>query len=257
MSQVRTVLLINFLFFFGPVHPYLNSQTIQELFESADRLAILGHDGAALVKIRQVITREPSNFKAYVIACEMLTRIGQRQTVFETAKTNFSEAEKYGKKAIDLKPESPEGYFAAGHAIERLAEASGDKNGLVFTGDILRFAKHAIKNDNKHAGAWYLLGIWHLRLATLRAGSRATASILHGGIPEEVSLDKAIRALIYANQFDAGKIIYHYDLARAYKEAGLTDESKSELSKALVFVSDHPFDVFIKQKCKSFLAENF
>lgn len=233
----------------------VHSQTVGELFASAKRLSALGHDGAALVKIRQVISQDNDNFRAYCEASTLLTRIGQRQRDFDIAKTNFSEAERYGKKAIDLKPDDPTGYFLVGHAIERLAEAAGDKNGLAYTEDIVRFAKHAIKEDNQHAGGWYVLGLWHYRLSTMRAGGRATANLLHGGIPTEVSADKAVRALVYANKFDDQQIVYHYDLARAYFEIGRTADSKSEIAKALAIQSDHPYDASIKEKCRSFQRE--
>ena len=182
-------------------------------------------------------------------------RIGNRYTD-ETRKTEFfTGATKYAQKALNIKPLSAEANYIMALAISNLSTTGDAKARIASTTEIKKYLDIALKSNPKHAGAWYLLGRWHYRVANFNMAEVTAANIFLGGVPEGATNELAIEAMKNAIQYNSHNLIFYYDLARIYKETKDEDNCMEILNKAVCIAPATSEDLEISRRCKLMMTQ--
>lgn len=230
--------------------------TFDQLMEVAKRQRDAYNEPLALQKFVEALKLKPDNYEALWNASFLASKVGNRMGTEEEQRNYFTQAEILARQAIAANPNDAEGYFVMSVAKGRvsLIETSS-KARVQYSQDIKKNAQLALKFNNRHAGAWHILGRWNFKIATLNFAEKAAMNILFGGVPEDASVENAINCYLNAIKYSPSYILYHRDLAEAYIEAGNTESARKELAFVINNHPVQPDDAKYQQECRDMLAE--
>jgi len=246
-----------FLFAVGLfVIPFLSvAQSAQHSLEQrADSLYDHYKETQALDLYNQILKKQPENYKALWRASFLYSRIGNRRQDKDQQKIYFNRAIDLAKQALNVDSTDTQSNFVMAVAMGRKALISGAKARVAASRDIKRYAERAIKFDSTNAGAWHVLGRWHLKVANLSWIERMAANTLFGGIPD-ASNKKAEEYIKKAIRLNNKYILYYHDLARVYKEMGHDQEAISACRSALNLPNLTPDDPQLKKECNEMIND--
>lgn len=223
------------------------------LLEKAQELLKNYKDTEALQVYEQVLATAPQNYEALCKASYLHCRIGDRYQDETTKIEHFEKAKTYAMQAYGLRPADVEANFVMAMSIGNLAMVSGARKRLEGINQAKAFVDEALKNNQTHAGAWYLLGRWHFKMANLNLAEVAAAKMLFGGVSDEASNLKAIDAIQTAIKYSPETIRYYYDLATIYKELKEDEACVNTLEKAMALQVTTSEDLELARRCKMML----
>lgn len=225
------------------------------LLAKAQELLKKYKDTEALQVYEQVLESAPQNYEALCKASFLHCRIGDRYTDETTKAEHFEKAKTYAMLAYGLEPQDAESNYVMAMSIANLAMVSGGRKRLEGINQAKLFVDEALKSDKEHAGAWYLLGRWHFKMANLNIAEVAVSRVLFGGVTHEASNYKAIEAIKTAIRFDPENVRYYYDLATIYKELNDKDACVNVLEQALTLQLTTSEDLELARRCKMMLQQ--
>ena len=212
-------------------------------------------DTEALQKCQQVLFTDSLNYEVLCKTSVLHCRIGNRYTD-ETRKSDyFAGAKKYAEKALKLKPHAAEANYVMALAISNLATTTDAKARIAATFEIKEYLDHTLKANSKHAGAWHLLGRWHFRVANFNLAEATAANVFFGGVPQGATNEQAIEAINQAIKLEPQNLIYHYDLARIYKETKNDEACLQVLNEAICIAPATTEDLEISRRCKLMMSQ--
>jgi len=156
----------------------------------------------------------------------------------------YSKAEAAAKKAIELDPEYPEGYFELARAQGRLAQFRGILASLGLAGSVRDNLNKTLELDPNHDAAMVALAIWNLELAQKGVGWMYGASV-NNVIP---LFEKAI-------SLNPTEIAHRLEYGSALIRLEKPDEAKVQLQKALELPAFTFADRMNQEKAKKLLEE--
>ncbi len=233
---------------------FVSGQTVEELIASGTSL-IDKNDGLALKKFEAALELEPKNYVALHEASLLLSRVGNRMSTKEEKTTYFRKAKDLAQQAIDVNGNDPQGYYVMGVALGRISLISGTKEKVGNVRAIKTNAEEALKLDNKHPGAWHLLGRVHVGVANSSRAERLAANTFFGGLPKDCNSERGIECYKFALKYRPNYILFMFDLAEAYYFDEQFEECESTLKKLLAAKSTTLDDSGLKKSAQEMLDQ--
>jgi hypothetical protein len=248
---------LTFLFLFPVLLASLaQAQTFEQLMDQARRQRDSYNEPLALEKFAAALKLKPDNYEALHNASLLASKVGNRMESDEDKRKYFTQAEILARQAIAANGADAEGYFVMAVAKGRMSLIeTSSKERVKNSEEIKKNAQQALKFNNKHAGAWHVLGKWNFKIATLSFAERAAMNLLFGGVPEDASLENAINCYLNAIKYNPSYLLYHRDLAEAYMEADNPTAARKELTLVINGHKVTPDDGTIQQEARDLLAE--
>ena len=212
----------------------------------------------ALIKFKEVIKSQPSHSGALTHASRMLSNIGGRLplTVKVEKRKYYLEAMELAERAIKLDDKNVEPHLAYVISLGLLSEVSESAQEKVKHAKIIyNEATTMIMLDSSFAAAYFILGKWHFELARLSWFERLACELFFGGLPEGISMDKAIAYLQKASLIEPNTILYLFGEASAYHYKKDNKKAIALLKLALSLPIREPDDVQRKKRCTELLKE--
>lgn len=225
---------------------------IDSLAQRAESLFEDHREEEALELYRRILEKEPDNFDALWRTSFLYSRIGNRLDSEERQRDYFNRGIELAERALEVDSAHTQSHFVMAVAMGRKALISGARDRVAASRDIRKYAEQALELDPENAGAWHLLGVWHLRVANLSWFERAAANTLFGGIPD-ASNEEAAEHIEKAIDLNDRYILYWYDLARVYRELGRDEDATEACRTALEKPEITPDDGQIKEKCRELM----
>lgn len=221
----------------------------------ADSLYEHFEEQKALEAYEQIVDKDPDYYKALWRTSFLYSRVGNRKEEEQVQRDYFNRAIELAERALQVDSTDSESNFVMAVAMGRKALISGARERVAASRDIKKYVDRALAFDSTHAGAWHVLGRWHLKVANLSWIERVAANTLFGGIPGEASNQKAEDAMQKAIGYDADYILYYRDLARVYEEMGREEKAIEACRTALEKENLSPDDPKFKQECRQWISE--
>ena len=250
MTQ-RVLLAVFLLIFAATAH----GQSFDSLVQRADSLYDQFEGKEALQLYEQVLEQDSTHYRALWRASFLYSRIGNRFEDKDLKREYFNRALDLAKRALRVDSTDVYSNFVMGVAKGRKALVSGARDRVAASKDIRKYAQRAVRYDSTHAGSWHLLGRWHYEVSNLGFGERLAANLLFGGAPKGASMDKAIEYLERAVRLNPRYVIYHHDLAEAYREAGMERKAVEACRSALEKKTLTHDDPGLKEECRRMVEE--
>lgn len=250
---VKTIFSAILLFIISTVLPAQS-----ELFEQGLALEREFKMEEALVVYEKVLKNNPNHAEAVIHASRMLSNIGGRLPASQNhEKVKYLlRAMSYGERAIRLVPNEKQAHLAYVISLGLLSETSMSASERVKHAKIIYDeGTTMLKLDSTFAVAYFVLGKWHFELARLSWFERMACEIFFGGLPEDISMDKAVLYLRKANELEPNTILYLFGEARVYYHLGNKAKAVSMLKHALTLPIKEPDDIARKERCKDLLKE--
>lgn len=249
------VLLLMLSVWIPAIEAVAGSDNEQLLLKRAKELLDNYKDTEALQVYEEILISSPHNYEALCKASFLHCRIGDRYSDETSRSEHFEKAKQYALLAYGLNPQDAESNFVMAMSVGSMAMVSGPSKRLEGINHAKLFVDEALKSNSQHAGAWYLLGKWHFKMANLNLAEIAAARILFGGVSTEASNLKAIEAIQHAIKYNPTNIRYYFDLATIYKEMNEKQACISTLEQALALEVATSEDLETARRCKMMLQQ--
>jgi tetratricopeptide (TPR) repeat protein len=250
MRRVLTVWLLGICACLGV------AQSAQQLLSEGKALEAKFNVKGALAKYEAALRTDSQMAEAWWRASRMLSNEGGRlaQTEADLKRLKYEQARAYALRAVALNPAEPEARLAHIIALGLLAEVAGNPREKIRNAKIIREEAEAILVlDSAFAPAYFVLGKWHFELARLNWMEQMAVAIFFGGMPENVSMEKAGRLMEKANRLAPDAILYLYGEASVLQYRGKKTEAVAVLNRALSLPPREPDDVLRKEMCRDLL----
>ena len=227
----------------------------EQLLQQARQLLNSYKDSEALQLYERVLSLAPDNYEALCKASFLHCRIGDRYTD-ETSKINhFLKAKEYAQQAYALNPDDAESNYVMALSTGYEAMVAGPRQRLIDINEVKSFVDAALARDNRHAGAWHLMGRWYFKMANLNLAEKIASKMLFDGVCGEATNEAAAKALENAVAYDPNNIQYYFDLACVYAEMKDTSACRSTLQKAISLNYQTTEELELSRRCKLMLQE--
>ncbi len=243
--------VIIMLFFAGSASAQMMTGDLSKANELFDQ----GKEEKALDKYLDVLDISPTNYEALCQASLLYARIGNRQDEYEKKKEYFNKAKDYAKKALNVDSTDAESNYVMSVAMGRMALIVGARERVKASKDIRKYAQRALDYEPEHAGAWYVMGRWHYKVANLNFAERSAANLLFGGAPEGASNQKAIECFEKAVQYRPDYMLYPFELAETHRKLGNSDKAKKYYKKVVEMEPETPDDPGMKKEARDHLED--
>jgi tetratricopeptide (TPR) repeat protein len=213
-------------------------------------------DQAALAWYEKAIQENQQHPLALTHASRMLSNLAGRLAVEQkTDKTKLlKKARSYAERAISMDSTNAQAHLARVVALGIQSEiAAGASEKVKMAKEIYDEAQTMLKLDSTLSVAHFIMGKWHFELARLNMMERLACDLFFGGMPDGVSMEKALAYFKKASELEPNTILYLYGEARVY---GHLDDNKKAillLKKAIALPNREPDDDIRREKCRVLL----
>lgn len=230
----------------------LGDLPVDSLLRRGDRATSAGRHTTAHVAYAAAV-RAGGGYESLRKAAGSAVDVGQDLSGDE-AKDWYGLAEAYGRRAVEARPDAPEGHLRLAQALGLLALDAGIRERVRLSEEIRREARAAIEADSSYAGGWHVLGRWNKEVMELSGAGRFFARTFLGGeVLGEASWEAAARHLERAAELEPDRIIHHLELARVYLERDHPDAARERLRKVLDLAPRDFHDCVYKQEARELL----
>ena len=221
----------------------------------ANKLFAKGEEEKALDKYLEVLDISPTNYEALCQVSLLYARIGNRKDDDDTKKEYFNNAKDYAKRALNVDSNDAESNYVMSVAMGRMALIVGPRARVKASKDIRKYAQRALKYEPKHAGAWYVMGRWHYKVANLNFAERSAANLLFGGTPAGASNQKAIECFEKAVKYRPDYMLNPFELAETHRKLGNYDKAKTYYKKVVEMEPETPDDPGMQKEARDHLED--
>lgn len=235
---------------------YAQGQTAEQVLSAGIALEKQFKVPEALVKYNAVISLNPQSAEAWWRASRMLSNLGGHidKSQADEKRAKYEQARQYALKSIALNPKNPDARLAHIISMGLLAEMAGNPREKIRDAKIIREeAEATLALDSTFAPVYFVLGKWHYELAKLNWLEQMAVKLFFGGMPENVSMDRAIEYLRKASRLEPNTILYMYGEASVLEYEERTAEAIALLERALKLPPKEPDDIIRKTKCEELL----
>lgn len=168
----------------------------------------------------------------------------------------YALAEHYARRAVAARPDDANGHFALANALGRTSLTRGKRERIRLAAEIRTEALRAIELDERHDGAYHILGRWHAEIMRLSGIQKFFAkTFLGGAILDDASWEAAVDNMRKAVELDPDRIFHRLDLAEIYLDLDRHDEARAELERVVAMPPGHAGDERHKARAAELLAE--
>jgi len=216
------------IFFFLSLSFSLFCQDPQELIAQGDKLyadmADMATAQEALSKYRDALLKDRGSYEAYWKIARIHYYIGSHTESNKEKKAIFSQGIYYAKKAIEVKPDKPDGYYWLGVLDGVYGEARGVLKSLFLVKPIKEAMNKVIELDRSYedGGPDRVLGRVYYKLPGFAGGDNK----------------KSLEHLLKSKEFGPNDPVTRCYLADTYLELKEVDKARAELEFVLSMTSD-------------------
>lgn len=248
MNKKTILLLVSIIMF------VVSDAQVDNYLKEARQLRDAYKDREALGKFKQVLVFDANNLEALCNVSILSSKLGKREADKVKQKKLYNNAKSYAQKALKVNSNDVESNFSMALAMGRMAQISPTNEKVAAVRDIKKYAETALKINSKHAASWHLLAIWNLDVSNLNYAEKKAADWFFGGIPD-ASKTKAIECCQNAIKNNPTYLLYQYDMARIYSEAGDKTKAKEVLNKLVKQKPITPDDPGMLENARKMLSE--
>ena len=148
----------------------------------------------------------------------------------ERSRILLIDAERHARAAVELVPDSAQGFFLVGAALGLRAEHEAVRRRLRMAGEVHAAALRALEIDPDHAGAHHVVGRVHLEVMRLSGMTRLIATHLFGAsMIRQASWQQAELHLRRAAELEPDMLGHRLWLGRLHLERGNEAAARREL----------------------------
>ena len=233
-----------------------SGQSADSLFHEGFKLESSFHADEALERYSLAIQLNPNHIQALTHSSRMLSNRAGHNPNLDLKIKDLQEAETVSRRAIALKPNSTDAHFSLIVTLGLQAESAGNPREKIKNAKIIREeAEIILRLDSTYALAWFVLGKWHHELSRLNWYERLACELFFGGLPEGISMDKAVYYFNRALRLEPESILFLYGQAISLHYLNEDDQARAILKRALQLPLKDPDDAIRKQKCSALLKE--
>jgi len=209
----------------------------------------------ALSRFEGVLRTDSANYDALWRASREAVDLGMLATRRDVEARWYGRAERYGRRAVRLRPAGVEGLEWLAITLGREALDEGPRQKVRLALEIRGLALKTLVLDPRSAAAHHILGMWNAEVRRLSGITRWTArKFLRAEVFREASWAEAERHLRAAVRLDPGGLIHHLDLAEVYLDLHRPEEARRELREVLERPAVEPTDPLLKERARDLLA---
>lgn len=215
-------------------------------------------DQEALIVYEQIIKLNPNHADALAQASRMHANIGGRlaKAQREQKIVHIEKAQTYAERALKLDSKHAKAHLSFVISLGLMSEVSSSPSEKVKNAKLIyQEGQTLLRLDSTSAVAHFILGKWHYELGRLNWMERTACELFFGGMPENVSLEKALEYLQKASRLEPNTILFLYNEALVYHELDHDKKAIELLRKALSLPNQEPDDTIRKEKCSALLRE--
>lgn len=226
------------------------------LLAEALRLKNDHRDSEALNLLERLLRHDPNQAQAFLHAAHLHFRQGWLYGDKEQRKRRFFQADEAARRAKALAPDD--------YAIRLMAVvAKGKIAGYLSSAEQVRIAWELREEVNAlaellgsnqvdllHVQSWL-----HFKVGKTSPVERLLARLLFGGLPEDLSVDKALALMRRAMDLRPESLVYPYDLGIFYQRLGQDDQARPWFEKVLAMVPSTPEDAVYQGWARERLAK--
>lgn len=224
---MRRVTFFLILVFFSFVS-FLHSQEIRDLIDQGDKLFNEMKDLAtaeqARAKYQEAMVKAEDKYEAFWKMARILYYIGDHTESKKEKKAIFGQGIYYAKRAVDSKPEKPDGHYWLGVNYGVYGEARGVLKSLFLVDDIKEAMNKVIELDRSYedGGPDRVLGRMYFKLPGIAGGSK----------------EKSLEHLLKSKEFGPNDPVTCVYLADTYLALKEVEKAREELEFVLNMESD-------------------
>jgi tetratricopeptide (TPR) repeat protein len=211
-----------------------NGTDIARWHKNADRLYGQFKPRDAGDELQKILQADGNNLEALIKMARVHVDIGDQipendDSWKERKLKEYSIAEDYARKAVQVDPNSSWGYCWIAASIGNIAMVSPVSKQVDLAGDIRDAVEKSIALDPKNGLAYHVYGVWHRKLAEIGKARRMLAGVRYGRKVPNGSLAKSIEYLKKAVALNPTVIVSRLELARSYIASGERAPARSML----------------------------
>ncbi|MFQ6109495.1 MAG: tetratricopeptide repeat protein [Candidatus Aminicenantales bacterium] len=179
---------------------------------------------AALAKYREALAGGEDKYEVYWRISRILYYIGDHKEKKKEKKTIFSQGVYYAKKAVELEPEKPDGYYWLGVNYGVYGETRGVLKSLFLVDDIKEAMNKVIELDRSYedGGPDRVLGRVYYKLPGFAGGSKK----------------KSLEHLLKSKEYGPNDALTRIYLAETYMDLKEIEKAREELEYVLNMAPD-------------------
>lgn len=199
-----------------------SAQSAKGDIEAGDREYAAMRAETALASFERALSAEPDNFEALWKASRSALDLASGPLPSHERRTQlFRNGESYARRALALRPNDAEGYFALARAMGKSSQSLGVRDKVKYATAIRRNALDCIRLNPRHSGCHHILGVWNAEVMRLGSFERMIArNFLGGRALGSASWPNAQRYLEEAIALAPDRIIHHLELGDVYRDRG-------------------------------------
>jgi tetratricopeptide (TPR) repeat protein len=233
------------------------AQSAREHIALGDRAYESMHADGALAHFEEAIEADPRNYEALWKASRSAVDIGSGSVEANRARTLFTSAERYARRAVALEPGDAEGYFSLSRALGKTALTQSPRGRVRFATEIRSTALECLRIKSDHAGCLHVMGMWNAEVMRLNSITRLIAkNILGGRVFGTASWKEAIRYMLASVAAEPARIVHRVDLGEIYSDTGDKAAARAEFETALRLPLTDVNDKGYKEQARAWLASN-
>lgn len=227
--------------------------TVDDLIRKAEQARKEYKDMEAVALYKQILQIDSNNLYALWNVSLVYQRTGWLEENREKKRQLYDIAILYADKAYLKYPSTFEANIVKAGSIAWMSEFLSSRERVHAAWDIKKYGEAALRLNPGSAEVWYLLGWLNFELSKATWIERSLASLLFGGLPQEMSLEKGIAYLEKANELKPDYSVYLYDLATFYERKDAATAVRLA-KKALGLHPVAPEDFIYRKKLEKLLS---
>jgi tetratricopeptide (TPR) repeat protein len=234
----------------------LRSQSAKDFMAAGDREYALARPEAALRQYEKAIAAEPGHYESLWKASRSEIDLGEVEKDKDRRTAHYRAGELYARRAVDARPNDPEGHFHLARSLGRAALTLGPRDRVKYAGDVRSHALEALKLNPRHPGALHVMGVWNAEVMRLSGFTRFVARNLLGGkVFDSASWKEAVRYMEEAVSVEPERITHRLDLGIIYADIGEKAKAREQFERILRLPNSDPNDSMYKQQAQAALRD--
>lgn len=212
-------------------------------------------EGEALQQFERILQKEPENYQALLNAALLHFRRGWLYSDKQQRKDHFFKLAAYAERALLLQPME---YRAK--LLNLVAKAKTAR--YLASGDQVRIARELRQelapltaSGMNDPDPIYILSWLNFKVGMVGPLERMLASMLFGGLPEDLTVENAVTLMQKALELRPGYAVYYYDLGIFRQGLGQLEQARAMYAKVMAIEPKTPEEVVYRQWAELRLRE--
>ena len=225
-----------------------------EFVNSARALQEQYREREALDLYLQALKVDPDHFEAVCAASYLYGQVGKRLRDKKSQREYYRRSQTLARQAFAARPDDPEANLVMAWSHGGMALISGFQEKVAAGWKVKEHVERTLESRPQDHRAWYILANLNYQVGTAGFLQKSLARVSFGGVPKELSLEKAVEAYRKTVEIRPDFILYRYELARALNRSGLESEASEHLRQALILEARFEDDPAVLKQCRKLLS---